>query len=346
MIESIALRTLPTMPVPDALNAATWQEQLQNAVGDVASLLAALCIEDAALAGATTDFRVRVPWSFVQRMRKGDSQDPLLMQVLAQQQEMTPVAGYGKDPVGERNGAVVAQGIVHKYHGRVLLIVTGACAVHCRYCFRRHFPYSDNQNSRSEWAETLNYLRDDPSISEVILSGGDPLMASDDHLAQLVGEIGKIAHVKRLRVHSRMPVVLPDRVTPGLVSALTHPTLATVMVIHANHANELDEAVKNAVRRLREGNILSLNQAVLLAGVNDSPQAQCDLSLKLFETGVLPYYLHLLDKVEGAAHFDVPEARAHAIYRQIRAALPGYLLPKLVREIDGENAKVAVTVEP
>ncbi|MCR9104562.1 MAG: EF-P beta-lysylation protein EpmB [Gammaproteobacteria bacterium] len=324
--------------VPGAM---TWQEQLQNAIGDVPSLLAAVGLVPEGPA-PITDFPVRVPWAFVNRMRRGDWHDPLLLQVLAQSQEMTPVAGYGTDPVGETQGAVAAQGIVHKYRGRVLLIVTGACAVHCRYCFRRHFPYSEHQNARSQWADTLAYIRNDSTITEVILSGGDPLMASDAHLAGLVDEIGTIAHVTRLRVHSRMPVVLPDRITPSLVDALSHFRMNTVMVIHANHANELNEEVKHGIDRLRAANILSLNQAVLLAGINDSTRAQSELSEKLFAIGVLPYYLHLLDKVQGAAHFDVAQARAVEIVRQLRATLPGYLLPRLVREIDGEAAKVSI----
>lgn len=319
-----------------------WQEQLRDGFSSGQDLLDFLdlappdvgCSEEAA-----RDFPVKVPRSFARRMRRGDPRDPLLLQVLAQARELDTVAGYSADPVGEGAGVIRRQGVIHKYRGRVLLVVAAGCAVNCRYCFRRHFPYTDNLNNRAGWHETLEYVRADSSIEEVILSGGDPLVATDAHLAELVTQVAAIDHVRRLRVHSRVPVVLPDRVTPALLRALTHPRLQSVLVIHANHANEIDASVADAMTVLRDAGITLLNQSVLLRGVNDSVDALAALSEALFNTGVLPYYLHLLDPVAGAAHFNVPASEARALHQQLAARLPGYLVPRLVREDAGAEGK-------
>lgn len=294
-------------------------------------------------AAAASDFALKVPLAFVRRMRAGDANDPLLLQVLARGEELLESAGFGPDPVGESGQANPAKGIIHKYHGRVLLIVSSGCAVHCRYCFRRHFPYADNQNSRREWRDALAYVANDAAISEVILSGGDPLLASDEYLDELVTQIAAIPHVRRLRIHSRLPVVIPDRVTEKLLKAIRRASLQTVVVIHCNHANELDDSVDAALARLSAQGVTLLNQTVLLAGINDHTETLSNLSERLFAAGVLPYYLHLLDKVQGAAHFDVPEARARQLLAEITARLPGYLVPKLVREIAGAPSKVALS---
>ncbi|NND69897.1 MAG: EF-P beta-lysylation protein EpmB [Halioglobus sp.] len=325
--------------------ASDWQAQLRDCFSRGQDLLdfLGLAAQDVGCSDeAASDFPVKVPQSFARRMRRGDPHDPLLLQVLAQPSEQDVVPGYSADPVGESAGVIRHPGVIHKYRGRVLLIVTGGCAVNCRYCFRRHFPYTDNLNKRAGWHEALDYVRADNSIEEVILSGGDPLIATDTHLAQLTADIAEITHVRRLRVHTRVPVVLPDRVTPTLVRALTHPNLQTVMVLHANHANEIDASVADAAGALREANITLLNQAVLLRGVNDSAEALADLSEALFAAGVLPYYLHLLDRVAGAAHFDVPEDEARTLHRSLAAQLPGYLLPKLVREEAGAAGKTLI----
>ena len=330
---------LPLLPRDD------WQSQLRSVISSAGELLEQLGLqpEDVGYsAAACADFALKVPQAFVRRMRPGDPRDPLLLQVLARSQELTETAGYGPDPLGEIGAANPVRGIIHKYHGRVLLIVSGGCAINCRYCFRRHFPYTENQNSRREWREALDYIRRDKDISEVILSGGDPLLASDDHLGELVTQIDAIGHVRRLRIHTRLPVVIPDRVTTGLVEAITGRNLQTVAVIHSNHANEIDTAVDAALARLSGSGITLLNQSVLLAGVNDNAAALTALSERLFAAGVLPYYLHLLDRVQGAAHFDVPEARARELLAGITATLPGYLVPKLVREVAGAPFKVAV----
>ncbi len=322
-----------------------WREQLRTAVSDGASLLQLLELSAAQVnlsEQACREFSLKVPHAFVRRMRKGDPDDPLLRQVLASSDELLDVAGYSADPTGEIGGAIPRSGIVHKYQGRLLLIVTGGCAINCRYCFRRHFPYSDNINSRREWQDALSYIAADPSISEVILSGGDPLVADDDYLAALVQQIAAIPHVRRLRVHSRLPVVLPDRVTPELLAALTGTHLQTVMVVHSNHANEIDDSVSAAFDRIRHAGCTLLNQSVLLRGVNDSADALAELSEALFASGALPYYLHLLDKVAGAAHFEVPAEQAVDLHRAITARLPGYLVPRLVREQHGEPAKTPV----
>jgi len=257
-------------------------------------------------------------------------------------QEMLDTPGYSTDPVGETGAANPRRGVIHKYHGRVLLIVSGGCAVNCRYCFRRHFPYSANQNSRQQWRDALQLIRDDDSIEEVILSGGDPLVAIDEQLQALVAQIAAIAHVRRLRIHTRLPVVIPARITDTLLDAITHPRLQTVMVIHCNHANEIDDSVAAALAAMRRRDITLLNQSVLLADINDNLEAQLALCQRLFATGVLPYYLHLLDKVQGAAHFDVPEQRARMLLSELTARLPGYMVPKLVREIAGADSKVGL----
>jgi L-lysine 2,3-aminomutase len=326
-----------------------WQSQLRNVITDAEELLERLGLgaEDVGFsAEACRDFALKVPVAFVQRMQTGDPRDPLLLQVLASQQELVSTAGFGRDPVGETGQANPHKGIIHKYHGRALLIVSSGCAVNCRYCFRRHFPYADNQNSRREWRDALAYIAADDEISEVILSGGDPLLASDSYLQELVAQIAAIPHVRRLRVHSRLPVVIPDRITPQLMGAICQGELQTVMVIHSNHANEIDSAVQAALVTMAERGITLLNQSVLLAGINDTAQTLYDLSERLFAAGVMPYYLHLLDKVQGAAHFDVPEHRARQLMGEITARLPGYLVPRLVREVAGASSKLGIPVGP
>ncbi|TXS90715.1 EF-P beta-lysylation protein EpmB [Parahaliea maris] len=338
----------PRHLTPVALDA-DWRDQLRSVISDGASLLKELQLSPADVGlseEACADFALKVPRAFVRRMQAGDPRDPLLRQVLASTDELVAAPGFGPDPTGETGSANPRAGIIHKYRGRLLLVVASGCAVNCRYCFRRHFPYSDNRNSRREWQDALDYVRDDASISEVILSGGDPLVAEDDHLAALCQDIAAIPHVQRLRVHSRMPVVLPDRVTADLLDALSPPGVQTVMVVHSNHANELDQSVGRAFGRIRERGMTLLNQAVLLAGVNDSEDALVALSESLFAHGALPYYLHLLDRVQGAAHFEVEALRARELHAGITARLPGYLVPRLVQEIAGEAAKTTLPALP
>jgi EF-P beta-lysylation protein EpmB len=323
---------------------APWQRELQRAVTRLPDLAEMLELPLAALPvslRAHADFPLRVPRGYVQRMRKGDPGDPLLRQVLPDRAEDLSVAGFGADPVGD-SAAEVVPGLLHKYAGRVLLVTTGACAIHCRYCFRRHFPYASSNPAAGQWQRAVDYIRGNAGIGEVILSGGDPLSLSDERLAALVQSIEAIAHVRRLRIHTRMPIVLPERIDANLLAWLNTTHLKIVVVVHANHANEIDDSVRAAIADLRAASATVLNQSVLLNGVNDNAKALAELSEALFDAGVLPYYLHMLDRVAGAAHFEVAELRALAILQELRAQLPGYLLPRLVRESAGQAFKQPV----
>ncbi len=321
-----------------------WQQALSEAFTDLESLLAYLKLERPLLPDewlAAGQFSLRVPRAFADQMRPGDPRDPLLRQVLPLAEEMAELPGFSADPVGDRE-AEVTPGLLHKYPGRALIVATGACAVHCRYCFRRHYPYQSGSASPRQWDGILAYLQAHPEIEEVILSGGDPLMVSDERLAGWLERLAGLPHVKRLRLHSRLPVVLPQRITPALTELLAWERFQTLLVIHANHANELSPPVADALSTLRACGITLLNQSVLLKGVNDSPASLAALSERLFQLGVLPYYIHLLDRVAGAAHFDVDEQRAIGLIEQLQGSLPGYLVPRLVREISGEPSKTPV----
>ncbi len=314
-----------------------WRRLLSEAIASPRELLRLLDIDPAAAGpelSADAGFRQRVPRGFAARMRKGDPHDPLLRQVLPLADEDADTPGFVSDPVHDL-GAETVPGVLHKYHGRALIITTGACAIHCRYCFRRHFPYGDSNPSPGQWRRALEYLRDDTSITEVILSGGDPLSLPDARLAELARALADIPHLKRLRVHTRLPVVLPERVDEQLLDWLAGTRLKPVMVVHVNHANEIDDAARKALRMIHDRGVPLLNQSVLLKGVNDSADALCDLSEALFDAGALPYYLHMLDPVRGAAHFHVEDAVAEKLLDIVRARLPGYLVPRLVRELAG-----------
>jgi EF-P beta-lysylation protein EpmB len=284
------------------------------------------------------DFPLRVPRGFASRMQPGDPADPLFLQIWPQGAEALTVDGFTLDAVGD-TARLKPGGIVHKYQGRVLVMTTGACGVHCRYCFRRHFPYSDALAARDHWREALAQIASDDSIHEVILSGGDPLSLSDDKLGEFIDGLNAIAHLRRLRIHTRQIVVLPERVDDGLLDCLRRTRLSTVIVLHANHANELDAGVAAACARLRAIGVTLLNQAVLLRRINDSVAALQALSERLFDCGVLPYYLHLLDRVAGSAHFEVGEDSARALMHELSTRLPGFLIPRLARETAGAPAK-------
>jgi L-lysine 2,3-aminomutase len=321
-----------------------WQREMAAAVASPRALVEALGLDPriaAAASAASHAFRLRVPWSYVRRMRRGDPHDPLLRQVLPVEAELAERRGFVADPLEERR-AVQAPALLQKYRGRALLITTSACAVHCRYCFRREFPYSA-QAEAPRWAEALARIERDATIEEVILSGGDPLSLSDVRLSSLTQALASVAHVRRLRVHTRLPIVLPSRVDPGLLAWLVGLPWPVVIVLHANHANEIDTEVREACARLKAAGATLLNQSVLLRGVNDDAAALAELSVRLFDAGVLPYYLHVLDRVRGAAHFEVPEARARRIAGELAASLPGYLVPRLVRERAGAAAKVPLS---
>jgi len=338
-------KTIPIIvadPVPNL--PLSWQQQLAQAITEPDQLISALHLnaEDFANyvdnAGAIEQFSLKVPQAYVNKMQINHPQDPLLLQVMSQSREMFNVEGYNTDPVGDLN-ASKAPGLLHKYHGRVLLITTGACAVHCRYCFRRHFPYSEQQAGREQWVQAIRYIQNDISIKEVILSGGDPLVLSDSRLDDLITQLENIPHLTRLRIHSRLPVVLPDRITSALVNRLATSRFNVCMVIHANHANEITPPEIAALNRLKQAGVHLLNQAVLLSNINHQIEDQVNLSEALYTAGVLPYYLHLLDPVAGAAHFNVNLADALSLINQMQARLPGFLVPRLVREIAGETSK-------
>jgi EF-P beta-lysylation protein EpmB len=290
------------------------------------------------LPAADAGFRLRVPRGFVARMRRGDRHDPLLLQVLPQLAELEAVAGFVDDAVGDLD-ARAASGVLHKYEGRALLIASGTCAINCRYCFRRHFPYSEELAAAQQWREALAYLHREESISELILSGGDPLALSTGKLAELSAGLADIAHVRRVRIHSRLPVVLPERIDDSLLGWLADLPQQKVVVLHANHANEFDHGVDAACARLRACGAILLNQSVLLRGINDDVETLAALSERMFAAGVLPYYLHQLDRVQGTAHFEVGDAEATALIEALRARLPGDLVPRLVREVAGDTGK-------
>lgn len=321
-----------------------WQISLANVIKDPIELLEQLGLSDKLTSvddNILKKFPLRVPQSYIDKMRFGDVEDPLLRQVFPLLDEGLNVEHFVTDPVGD-SLAITAPGILQKYHGRALLVTTGACAIHCRYCFRRHFPYSDSNPLASQWLQTLSTLRNDSSINEVILSGGDPLVLSDARLASMVADLESIPHLKRLRIHTRLPIVLPERVDQHLLSWIRESSLQVIIVIHANHANEIDDEVANALSNLKTAGCQLLNQTVLLKGVNNSAGSLIALSERLSDVDVMPYYLHLLDPVAGASHFDVPDQTGIKLVEEIRKKLPGYLVPRLVREQQGEASKTAI----
>jgi EF-P beta-lysylation protein EpmB len=319
----------------------TWRDELRLAVRDAAQLIAALELPIENLkpaARAALAFPVLAPWPYVARMCKGDASDPLLRQVLPLVDELAEQPGFSPDPVGDA-AARLMPGVLQKYSGRALVITTGACAIHCRYCFRREYPYSQSPRSPADWQPALDRLAADATIDEVILSGGDPLTLVDEHLAELARRIAHITHVRRLRVHTRLPIVIPQRVTDELIAWLRGTRLTPIVVVHANHPQEIDEATAAALSRLVDAGICVLNQSVLLRGVNDNAPALIELSRRLINLGVMPYYLHQLDRVRGAAHFEVSAARGLELIEALRRALPGYAVPRYVQEIAGEPHK-------
>ncbi|MDC0598275.1 EF-P beta-lysylation protein EpmB [Gammaproteobacteria bacterium] len=335
------LKTIPIQALP------SWQESLSDLITDPQELLALLALDEKQTGlslKALQDFPLRVPRPYLSRISPGNPADPLLLQVLPSQQEEHFFPGFSNDPLGE-SAVNPTPGLLHKYSGRSLLLTTSSCAIHCRYCFRRHFPYEDNRPGKNKWQESLDYIAQDSSVNEVILSGGDPLTLSDKHLAWFINELNTISHIKRLRIHTRLPIMIPHRVNDSLCQLLSKQRFQVVVVIHSNHAQEFDSHVDSACRRLKENGASLLNQSVLLKGVNDSCTALTELSERLFDAGVLPYYLHILDKVTGAGHFDVSIDRARQLIQEIQAQLPGYLVPRLVCENAGQTSKTLIAIE-
>ncbi len=313
----------------------SWQEAMKDAVRDPAELCRLLDLpEDYAEAtkAANRQFPLFVPRGFIARMQAGDAADPLLRQVLPLADETLEVPGFVADPVDD-GSAMRQSGLLQKYDGRALLITTGVCAIHCRYCFRRHFPYDEAPRSLAAWEPALAEIEADQSLTEIILSGGDPLTLVDATLAAIIKRLESIPHLRRLRIHTRLPIVIPERVTDDFVGMLAASRLTPVVVLHANHANELDEHVANAADKLTSTRAVLFNQAVLLAGVNDTVADQVSLCERLIELRVTPYYLHQLDRVAGAAHFEVAPTVGREIIEKLRVRLPGYAVPRYVQEI-------------
>jgi EF-P beta-lysylation protein EpmB len=319
----------------------TWQQQLADAFTNIEELCHYLNLSPDAMpvsVFAAKQFALRVPLNFASCMEKGNPDDPLLRQVLPIKDELLAYPGFSADPVGDLV-SVTDTGILHKYQGRVLFINTGSCAINCRYCFRRNFPYADLQLSKQKESAAIQSIQDDSSITEVILSGGDPLLLNDSRLSRLIAQLGEINHLKRIRIHSRLPIVLPARITVDLINTLKLSPKQIILIVHCNHANEINASVVAACNILKNSGITLFNQSVLLKGVNNDANVLCDLSERLFSHGIIPYYLHLLDKATGTGHFEVSRQEALELIRQVQATLPGYLVPKLVTEQAGSTSK-------
>ncbi len=332
--------------ISDETDQLPWQRLLRNCIKDVTQLCDFLEIDQSTLpfsAAASKEFALKIPLPYAERMQKRNILDPLLLQVLPSPRELDYTPGFVVDPLQEADSNHL-RGLIHKYKNRVLLTLSGACAINCRYCFRRHFPYGENNIGSAQWRDIIHYISADKSIEEVIFSGGDPLATSDKRLGDFIEELSKIPHLQRLRIHSRMPVVIPQRITQTLCDTLQKTPLQTLLVIHANHANEFDGSVKNALQRLQQADVTVLNQAVLLKGINDSVETQKALHLASFKAGALPYYLFVLDPVKGAAHFDISDGQAQSLLAQLQTVLPGYLVPKLAREIPGKPNKTLLAI--
>lgn len=324
-----------------------WKVELSQSVTTIDELLGSLNLNGTELSAsqqAIKDFPLRVPRPFIARMQPNNPEDPLLLQVLPVAAELTQVEGYGPDPLDEAAHNPIA-GIVHKYANRLLLVISPTCAINCRYCFRRHFPYQENRQNKEQWQTALDYIRSATEINEVIFSGGDPLAANDHFLAWLTKQIADIKHIKRLRIHTRLPVVIPSRIDEKFLDWATATRLKPIVVLHINHANEIDADVSESIKRLQGCGIKVLNQSVLLRGINDSADCLAELSEKLFDCDITPYYLHLFDPVAGASHFDIDEYQAKKIYAELQAILPGFLVPKLVREIPNKKSKTTISSE-
>ncbi|GAA0342618.1 EF-P beta-lysylation protein EpmB [Morganella psychrotolerans] len=324
-----------------------WLQQLADSVTNPTELLEILGLEQDENWRAGLDarrlFALRVPRPFIAKMEKGNPQDPLLLQTMTHRAEFDLTPGFSEDPLDEQHNVV--PGLLHKYHNRALLLVKGGCAVNCRYCFRRHFPYEDNKGTRHNWQQALDYIANHPELNEIIFSGGDPLMAKDNELDWLLTQLEAIPHILRLRIHSRLPVVIPERITDALTARLHDSRLQIILVTHINHANEIDDVLKKKMHQLRKNGVTLLNQGVLLRGINDDAGVLADLSNALFDAGILPYYLHVLDKVQGAAHFLVSDDEARQIMRDLLPRVSGYLVPRLTREIGGEPSKTPVDLQ-
>ncbi|MDQ3000717.1 MAG: EF-P beta-lysylation protein EpmB [Fibrobacterota bacterium] len=359
-------------PTGSHLGATTWQKEMQEAFRNLGGLLKFLDLDPseapAAFGVEETDellsrsggyrtlprtsgtlsadpgFPILIPKSFASRMAKGDWRDPLLLQVLPQARENAPMTGFKDDAVGDLASQIVP-GLLHKYSSRALMMVSQQCAVHCRYCFRREYPYGDLPRGQAGWDEAWAYLESAEAIDEIILSGGDPLFLENRRLERILEKAASLPSIRTIRFHTRLPIVLPSRIEAGLVSMLRSVAdrKTLVIVVHANHGNEIDAECAGALNALRAAGAMLLNQAVLLKDVNDDVDVLADLSRRLVACGTLPYYLHQLDRVTGTSHFEVPESRGRELIKGMRGKLPGYAVPRYVRETAGEPNKTPLS---
>lgn len=320
-----------------------WQKQLATAISDIDELYALLELTPTKNAHQPQKFPLKVPRAFVAKMQKGNANDPLLLQVLPDIAETLTIAGYSHDPLAE-NTHNPSKGLLHKYKNRVLITTTGACALHCRYCFRQHFDYGANLPNTQELTAIADYIQADKQINEVLLSGGDPLSLSNRRLSMWINTLSALPNIDTIRIHTRLPATVPDRIDDGLLKLLKNCPKQVVMVLHINHANEIDQTLGDKCHVLKQANVTLLNQTVLLKNINDDVDTLCQLSRRLFGVGVMPYYLHVLDKVAGASHFDLPIERAIELYWGMLERLSGYLVPKLVQELPNKPYKTPVDV--
>lgn len=322
-----------------------WQLELKNSITNYLDLFKLLNLNPKHPKLIDTiqysQFPLLVTNSFINRIQKMDINDPLLRQILPTTQELQNNNSFCADPLQEANFNKIP-GLLHKYSSRVLIIVTKACAINCRYCFRKEFQYSANIASGKNLENIINYIAKDSSIIEVILSGGDPLIAPNNYLQHLISKLESIKHIETVRIHSRVPIILPCRLEPEFINILLKSRLNIVLVTHTNHPQEINQEVAEYFKLLQNTKITLLNQTVLLKNINDNAGVLAELSRKLFSIKILPYYLHILDKVNGTKHFAVKLSTAKKIYGELQSKLPGYLVPKLVTEKPGAKHKIMV----
>ncbi len=318
-------------------NVSIWRKKLRQNFTSREALADFLLLDREELI-APKGFSINVPLRLAEKIEKGNLEDPLLKQFIPLRSEELHVEGFEKDPVGDSSFRC-SNKMLKKYDGRVLLVTTSACAMHCRYCFRQNFDYEVEEKA---FAQELAFIQTDESIHEVILSGGDPLSLSDERLGELLDALCAIEHVKKIRFHTRFPIGIPERLDDAFLELLQRVKKQIWFVVHVNHPNELDDEVIASLSRVRSLGIPVLNQSVLLKGVNDNVETLYELFLRLVDHGVLPYYLHQLDRVEGAQQFEVSDQVGQSLIEQLTARLPGYAVPRFVREIPGKMSKTCI----
>ncbi|WP_295163967.1 EF-P beta-lysylation protein EpmB [uncultured Buchnera sp.] len=322
----------------------SWLYEISNSIIEPKKLLKFLHLEQHPKyydAESRKLFPFRVPYSFASRMRKKDPEDPLLLQVITNNQEFLNNLEFNEDPIKERKN-IVLPGLLHKYKDRVLWMLKTNCAINCRYCFRKHFPYETNKGNKKNWMKILHYISQNIQLNEVILSGGDPLMAKDHELLWIITCLSRIKHIKRLRIHTRLPVVIPNRITSDLCQIFFNSTLKIIIVTHINHPQEINKQLSDSLLKLKESNVILLNQSVLLKNINDDAIVLAELSNLLCENNIIPYYLHILDKVKGTSHFLVSNKKAKSIISDLMKMVSGFLVPRLVFDNGSKDNKLII----